>query len=73
MQAKKKKTHVNKWTEVYIHLSSRTGKIKSPYLLHKVAKLPFELFEYMLHNQSMMRLTFSHKSDLVLNETTNVR
>ena len=46
--------------------------MKFSHLLNKISELLFELLQDMLHNTKMIHLTFSNKSNLLLNETSNI-
>ena len=62
-------------TTVYNHMITKTKRITKPKLAHlfdKVTKLLRELLNYMLYHMSMIYLTLGNKSNLLLNEATNI-
>ena len=64
-------------TIVYSHIITKktrtNNKPKLANLSDKVTKLLCELLDDMLHHMSMIYLTLGNKSNLLLNEATNIR
>lgn len=65
-----------KWKSiVHNHIITNTRRSTKPKLANlfdEVTKLLRELLDYMLHHMSMIHLTLGNKSNLLLNEATNI-